>query len=216
MLQTSAQRVVLFGGSFDPIHNGHLGVAQFAKQALRAQQLIFVPARQSPHKHQPPLASETQRLAMIQLAISDLEGFEVSDCEFYRLQPSYSVDTVRYFRRRLGEQSELFWLVGADNVAGFAQWHQVDQFVRLCRVCFMVRGGCPAPDLDQLAPYFDRQTIEQMKEDMLETPRIDISSTDIRQRIAAGLPIDGLVPPAVAAYIERHGLYKPSPAGGKT
>jgi nicotinate-nucleotide adenylyltransferase len=199
--------IILFGGSFDPIHNGHLAVAEYAFEHLDAARLIFIPARRSPHKSTGPSADGAARLAMIRLAIAGRAGFEVSDCELHRADPSYTLDTVRYFREQVGADAELFWLVGADTITELEHWYHVEELFGLCRLRIMYRGGMPRPDLGRLVPAFGPVRVGQLENDILATPLIDASSTEVRFRIAAGAPMDELVPPAVLGYIRQHGLY---------
>ena len=200
-------RIVLFGGSFDPIHNGHLAVAGYAFEHLSADRLIFIPARRSPHKTHGPSADGASRLAMIRLAISGRTGFEVSDCELHRADPSYTLDTVRHFREAVGSAGELFWLVGADAIGDLDKWYRIDEVLAMCRVCIMYRGGLPRPDLGRLVCAFGAERAAQLERDILPTPLVDASSSEIRPRLAAGLPVDDLVPAGVLAYIRDHGLY---------
>lgn len=205
------QRIVLFGGSFDPIHNGHLTVAGFAFEHLAADRLIFIPARRSPHKSSGPSADGAARLSMIRLAIAGRAGFEASDCELHRADPSYTLDTVRHFREQVGAEGELFWLVGADAIGDLDKWYRIGEVLAMCRVCIMYRGGLPRPDLGRLVCAFGAACAAQLERDILPTPLIDASSSEIRPRLAAGLPADDLVPPAVLEYIRQHGLYGTAP-----
>lgn len=203
----SKHTIILFGGSFDPIHNGHLAVAAYAFERLEARRLIFVPARRSPHKGAGPRADGTSRLAMIRLAIAGREGFEVSDCELHRAEPSYTLDTVRHFREQVGNDVEIFWLVGVDAVADLDKWYHIDELQDMCRICIMHRGGMPRPDLGRLVRAFGSERVRQLENDILPTPLIDASSTDIRARVAAGKAVDKLVPAGVLDYIRSHALY---------
>lgn len=201
------KNIILFGGSFDPIHNGHLAVASYAFDHLGADRLIFIPAQRSPHKTDSPAADGAARLAMIRLAISGCKGFEVSDCELRRPAPSYTIDTVLHFRDQTAGEAEIFWLVGADVIADLAQWYRVEELLKQCRLCIMYRGGLPRPDLSRLIPAFGTERVRQLEKDLLATPLIDASSTDIRARLAAGNPLADLVCAPVLDYIHQNGLY---------
>ena len=201
------QRIVLFGGTFDPVHVGHTTVAQFAAEHLCADMVFFIPARRSPHKRVNPVASGEHRLAMLRLAARQCKRFHVSDCELRREEPSYTLDTVLYFRRRFGASAQLFWLIGDDMLKDLPKWHRVDDLLDACTLCVMHRGGCPPPEFEALqALGADR--VARLRANLLETPSVDISSTEIRRKLAAGHDVTGLLPPLVLDYIEKNGLYR--------
>lgn len=203
----SIQKIILFGGSFDPIHKGHLTVAEFAFDQLDGDRLFFIPARRSPHKSEGPFASGQARLTMIRLAIAGRDRFETSDCELRRPPPSYTLDTVRHFRQVFGSSAEFFWLVGADAANDLGRWYHIDELLDACRLCIMHRGGMPSPRLDHLIKPLGAQRVAQLERHMLATPRIEADSTAIRARLAAGKSVEDLLPPAVLDYIRRERLY---------
>ncbi len=199
--------VALFGGSFNPIHVAHLAVARAAMEALGLTRLVLVPSARPPHKPPADLAADTHRLAMCRLAVADDPRFEVSDVELRRQGPSYTVDTLADFRRRRPEAS-LVLLVGADMLRDLHRWHRFDEIVRLARVVTVPRPGVELGRLEPLRRALGDAVADALLADVLATPRMDVSATDIRRRIRQGLPIDGLVPPAVADYIRDHRLYR--------
>lgn len=200
-------RIILFGGTFDPIHLGHVRAAEAAQQYLDAERVIFIPARRSPCKPEPPSASEEDRLRMVQLAIEGHEGFEVSDCEFHRPPPSYTVETVQEFRERLGSEADLFWLLGADAVKDLPRWYQIDRLMELCRIAVMYRAGYPKPGFSLCKPYFTAEQIRSLEENVVPVPLVDISSSEIRRRLACGQDASDRVPAPAAEYIRRRRLY---------
>ena len=143
----------MFGGSFDPIHSGHLHVAHYALQELAADELIFVPAHRSPHKTDFPTSGH-HRFAMIEKAIDGFDGFAVSDCELSRPEPSYTLDTVRFFRNQFGSEAVLHWLTGADQLADLGKWYCVGDLLKECRLSVMVRAGYPPPDFSRFESLF--------------------------------------------------------------
>lgn len=199
-------KIILFGGSFDPIHTGHLRVAHHAMQELKAQELIFVPARRSPHKTDIPVSGH-HRFAMIREAIKDRLNFSVSDCELSRPEPSYTLDTVRFFRDLLGPDVVLHWLTGADQLTDLGKWYRIDELLAECRVSVMVRAGYPLPDISCYEGVFSSDHIEQLKKDIVHTPLIDLSSTDIRHQLTSGNVQPGALPSSVLDYIIQHRLY---------
>ncbi|MBE0535307.1 MAG: nicotinate (nicotinamide) nucleotide adenylyltransferase [Phycisphaerae bacterium] len=201
------QRQLLFGGTFDPVHAGHIAVAEFAAAQLRADDVVFIPAKRSPHKHVDPVASGDQRLAMLRLATAGRKRFEVSDCELRREEPSYTLDTVLYFRRRFASEAELFWLIGADMVRDLAKWYRVRELLDACTLCVMHRGGYPPPKLDGLETL-GAERLARLRANVLETPSVDISSSEIRCKVASGEDVTGLLCPAVLDYIKKNGLYR--------
>ncbi|HOI54978.1 MAG TPA: nicotinate (nicotinamide) nucleotide adenylyltransferase [Phycisphaerae bacterium] len=198
--------IALFGGSFNPIHVAHLAVARAAMEALGLERLVLVPSARPPHKPSADLAADTHRLAMCRLAAADDPRFEVSDVELRRQGPSYTVDTLADVRRRRPEAS-LVLLVGADMLRDLHLWHRFEEIVRLARVVTLPRPGVELGRLEPLRRALGDATADALLADVLPTPRVDVSATDIRRRIRQGLPIDGLVPPAVADYIREHRLY---------
>jgi nicotinate-nucleotide adenylyltransferase len=200
------KKIILFGGSFDPIHTGHLRVANHALRELAADELIFVPAHRSPQKTDFPTPGH-HRFAMIEKAIDGFGGFSVSDCELSRPEPSYTLDTVRFFRDQFGPDAILHWLTGADQLTDLKKWYCVCDLLKECRLSVMVRAGYPQPDFNRFKGLFPPACIEQLKSDIVRTPRIDLSSTDIRCQLSSGsVPPDAL-PADVLQYITRHHLY---------
>ena len=188
-------RVALFGGSFDPVHHGHLLIAQDAVEQLGLDRLVFLPAGINPHKlQQAPVASPGQRLRMLEAAIAGVARLECDPLELERSGPSYTVDTVETYKSRW-PQARLFLLLGEDNLAKLHTWHRIERLRELVEFVYFVRAlGAGAASSPQ-----DHLRLER---------RIDISSTEIRQRIARGLPIHYLVPESVRALIQSNALYQ--------
>lgn len=200
------RKVILFGGSFDPIHTGHLRVAHHALQELAADEVIFIPAHRSPHKTDFPTLGR-HRLAMIKKAIENYDGFSVSDCELMRPEPSYTLDTVRFFRNQCGPDAILHWLTGADQLDDLGKWYCISDVLKECRISVMVRAGYPPPDFSRFENIFPPSRLKQLKVDIVQTPQIDLSSTDIRRQLSSGsVPPDAL-PSGVLEYIMRCHLY---------
>ncbi|OHB65197.1 MAG: nicotinate (nicotinamide) nucleotide adenylyltransferase [Planctomycetes bacterium RBG_13_62_9] len=202
------RRIALFGGTFDPIHLGHTQVAQAAATRIDAEKVVFIPAKCSPLKGFSPRAGDRARLEMIALAIAGTDVFAVSDCELQRPAPSYTLDTVRQFQRQYGPQTTIHWLLGADAVGDLAHWYRVRELIDECHVTTMQRAGYEPPDLDRFESIWGPHRVAKLKGDIIETPRIDISSTEVRRRLAAGGDVRDMLPPDVVEYIHRHGLYQ--------
>jgi nicotinate-nucleotide adenylyltransferase len=203
----------LFGGSFDPIHFGHLIIARSVREQLGLDQVVFLPSAAPPHKGAGSLSPPQHRAAMVSRAIEDEPGFAVSDFDLARPGPTYTIETVAYFREHLGATRDLCWIIGSDSLAELSTWHQVEKLVDLCRIVTAIRAGDERPDLSALKRRLRPEQVTRLEADILPTPRIDISATDIRRRVADGESIRYLVPEPVRAYIRRHGLYSPA-AGG--
>lgn len=200
-------RIILFGGSFDPIHLGHIEVARASQAKLQAQEVIFIPAKQSPHKNVEPSASPADRLHMIALAIANDNGFRVSPCEIDRPSPSYTLDTVKLFRDETKSNTELCFLIGADAIPDLHRWYRIEELMSLCRLCTMCRGGFDKPDFSILKNQFPPERIAQLEHDVIRTPMLNISSTEIRRMLSDGKSVVGIVPGVVAGYIRKNRLY---------
>jgi nicotinate-nucleotide adenylyltransferase len=205
---TDAAQVGVLGGTFDPIHVGHLAVARAARRELGLDEVLVVPAANPPHKLGVPMAPADDRLAMVELAAAGEPGIAASRIELDRPGPSWTVDTLAALlddARAAGRDVALTLILSADAFAGLPTWHEPARLLRLARVAVAPRPGHALPSLDGL-PADLRDLAGSTV--FLEGPNLDVSATDIRRRVAAGLPIDGLVAPPVARYIEAHHLYR--------
>jgi nicotinate-nucleotide adenylyltransferase len=196
--------VGVIGGSFDPIHVGHVSIAREVRERLALDRMAFVPAGQPPHKADKHLTGVEQRVEMVWLAIAGDPHFELSRVDVDRPGPCYSVDTVRLLREAWGEETQIYFTIGADSLVELPTWYRPEELLRLCQVVAVERPGYPV----------DRGIVERLYPDApsilyleLETP-VDVSSTEIRRRVAEGRSIRGMVPEAVERYIHRHGLYR--------
>jgi nicotinate-nucleotide adenylyltransferase len=205
------QIIALFGGTFDPVHVGHIAVTRCAAETIRAEKVIFIPARRSPLKSFFPRASDEDRLNMIELAIADESGFEVSDYEIKKKGPGFTLQTVRKFKEDLGPRSDIYWLAGADVINELNRWHGILDLIDECNLAVMYRAGCNKPDFSKYEDAWSPQRVKKMRSNIIETPLVDISSTDIRKRLVAGedpTEMPDILHPKVAAYIKARGLYK--------
>ncbi|NLX14832.1 MAG: nicotinate (nicotinamide) nucleotide adenylyltransferase [Phycisphaerales bacterium] len=203
--------VVLFGGSFNPVHHGHLLVARSVAEHLGAQRIVLIPAAQPPHKYglgTPNLAPAEDRLEMLRRATAGDSDFEVSDIELRRAGPSYTILTVETYLRMLSTDVPCCWLIGADTLEDLHTWHRVRDLCDLVRIVTAARPGFETPNLAALAEILPRELLGQIRNDILPTPRIDISASQVRQRISAGRSIRYLVPEAVRTFIEEQRLYR--------
>jgi len=209
------QAVVLFGGTFNPVHHGHLIVARAVAEHFGFRRITLVPAALSPHKAPPgasgvvePTAAE--RLAMVRLATADDDLFEVSDMDLTRPPPSYTCETLRAARDAHGPDTPLYWIIGADMLADLPAWRQAEDVLSLANVITAARPGCgPQPEeaLAKLRTRLPGDLVGKLAEGIVRTPLVEISSTDIRRRVAAGRPIRYLTPHSVVDYIEGARLY---------
>jgi len=192
------------GGSFDPIHVGHTSIAREVYERLGLSRMVFVPAGEPPHKLDKQLAEPEHRLAMVRLAVAGVPHFAVSRLDLDRPGPCFSVDTVRLFRDALGSEAHLYFLIGADSLAELATWYRPRHLLRLCHVVAVERPGYSVAreEFERLFPG-----APPVVHVSLRSP-VDVSSTDIRRRVAEGRSIRGLVSDAVACYIQRHDLYR--------
>ncbi|MBN1641508.1 MAG: nicotinate-nucleotide adenylyltransferase [Anaerolineae bacterium] len=197
-------RIGVIGGTFDPIHLGHLIVAEEARTRLGLSQVVFVPAGQPPHKRAHALTSPDQRVEMVQLAIADNEAFGLSRVDVDRPGPCYTVDTIGLLQSAWGDEVEIYFLIGSDSLADLPVWYQPQRLLRLCTVVAIERPGYP-PDLDRLERRLPGAAAQIV---LLRAPTLDISATEIRERVRSGRSIRYLVPDGVAHYIYQRHLYR--------
>jgi len=183
------KNIGIYGGTFDPIHHAHLILAREAREILALEKIIFVPAAISPGKDS-PVASAEMRLSMLRAAIKGETGLVVDECELNRPPPSYTIDTIEEIRRREVD-SEIYYLIGEDNLSALASWHRFEQLQKMVRFVVLDRTGTQTNHSYQVVHR-----------------RIDISATEIRKRIASGRSIRYLVPPAVEEIIRQSNLYR--------
>lgn len=203
----ASNRVLLFGGSFNPIHHGHCLMARAAAERLGVQRTVLIPSARPPHKSR-DLASAEHRLTMVQLAIAGEPGFEACDLELQRQGPSFTLPTVEEFRRREPD-AEFFWLIGSDSIGELAGWHRIAELADLCTFATVERAGWDVNDLGRLAERLREDQIERIRRHVLsDVPAVGISATEVRHRVAEGRSIRWLVPEPVADHIARNGLYR--------
>ncbi len=203
-----SQGIALFGGTFDPIHHGHLIVARAVMEHLDLARVVFIPAPNPPHKIGQSLSAAEHRLQMARLAIAGEPRFEVSDIEIHRAGLSYTILTVEAYRRMVGPDVPLAWIIGGDSLPELHTWYRVRELVDACRIVTAVRPGYETPDLSILQRSLTDEQVARLGGDIITTPRIDISSTEIRRRVRAGLSVRYLVPEAVAEYVDANRLYR--------
>ncbi|HET6430556.1 MAG TPA: nicotinate-nucleotide adenylyltransferase [Phycisphaerae bacterium] len=215
------ERIVLFGGTFNPIHHGHLIAARAVAEYFHFERITLVPAASPPHKPMLDLPQEGEvvakaptaedRMEMVRLAVEGEELFEISDIELNRRPPSYTFDTLMALRDRHGLEAKLYWVVGADMLADLPNWHRATEVVDMATIITAARppwteklGGI----LENLAGRFRPDQLPRLEAAVAPTPLIDITSTQIRHRVRAGRSIRYLAPDAVIDYIARKGLYR--------
>lgn len=205
---TAKRKIALFGGTFDPIHLGHTTVAAEAVKQINAEKIIFIPAKRSPLKGLYPAASDTDRFAMLALAVADNKKFEISDYELRKPRPSYTLETVRQFQANLGGETTIHWLIGADSIDELPLWYEITKLIDECNLSTMYRAGCDKPDFSKFKDIWGSERVEKLQRNVIQTSLIDISSTEIRNRLAAGRDVSDMLHPAVADYIRKHNLYQ--------
>lgn len=197
----------ILGGTFDPIHLGHLALGREARSELDLEQVLFVPNAAPPHKRDQAVTAAHHREAMVALAIESEPAFVLSRIELDRPGPSYAVDSVTELadRSRAAGRPEPWFVLSAEVLEGFHSWREPERVLQQCRVAVAPRPGAEPLDRDWLTAHFPGY-MERFA--FLPGPELDIASTAIRERVARGSPIKGLVPQAVVHYIEAHGLYQ--------
>jgi len=202
------RKIVLFGGTFDPIHLGHTIVTADAAKHVGAEKTVFIPAKRSPLKGFSPKVSDDDRFKMIELAIAEQKSFQVSDYELKKPAPSYTLKTVRKFQADYGSGASIHWLVGADGIDDLVYWHKIVELIDICNITTMYRAGCEPPNFARFENLWGRRRVEKLERNIIPTPLVDISSTEIRNRLAAGLDVTDMLHPDVADYIRKHKLYR--------
>jgi nicotinate-nucleotide adenylyltransferase len=214
---TAGGRIGLLGGTLDPIHVGHVQTARAAASALRLDRVIVLPSRVPPHRAHEPLASRYHRFAMCALAVNGIDGLAASDMELRAPGPSYTADTLVRFRDDSGlRASQVFFITGADAFAEIATWHRYPEVLDLANFVVVSRPGVTAETMRQRLPALESRMITVSQQGaaldgcgifLVDAATPDVSSTDIRRRLAAGEAIEGLVPAAVETHIRQHQLY---------
>lgn len=224
-MSETARRTGILGGRFDPVHRGHLAAAAAARRLLHLDRVLMLPSRLSPHRKQPARAGDADRLAMVALAVQDDPFLEPCDLELKADGPSYTATTLRRLHERGHPRTSLYFIVGADAFADIAGWHDYPRLLDAAHFVVVSRPGYPAASLaDALPAVRPRLRVvandtEPPAEETLRAPVVfliggdtpDISSSDIRTRLANGDALEERVPAAVAAYIDRRRLYTREP-----
>lgn len=197
-------RIGIMGGTFDPIHFGHLVTAEAARHAFKLDQVIFVPSGRPPHKRVRRVSADDHRYLMTVLATVTNPWFEVSRVELDRPGPSYAIDTVVHFRDRY-PGTEIFFITGADAILEIVSWERRTELFDLCHFIAATRPGYPMQELESLRSALEAEEFERINP--LEVPALAISSSDIRVRLNKGEPVKYLLPESVERYILKNSLY---------
>jgi len=197
------RRLGILGGTFDPVHHGHLVAAEEARHQLELDRVLFLPARVPPHKPNLPILPVQHRLRMLELAIAGKPFFSISHVDVDRPGPCYTVDALRLLRAEWGPDPALFFVEGADSLANILTWYQPQRLIELCELAVVEYRG-----IRMRLPYLEKQLPGlTARIHWVQMPFLDISSTDLRQRVREGRPISYLVPAAVEVYIQEQQLY---------
>ena len=202
-LTMGKKRVGIFGGTFDPIHMGHLIVAETIMDEFHLDKVVFIPAAVPPHKLDRQISPAKHRYMMAMLATCSNPRFQVSDMEMHRQGPSYSRDTLAQLLKEHGSDTEFYFIVGADSVENLHTWNRIDELLTMCHFIGASRPGC-MPDMEKIAQRFGSLA---EKIHCLETPELEISSTEIRHRVGQKRTIRYIVPETVEQYIYKEKLY---------
>ena len=197
-------KIGIMGGTFDPIHLGHLATAEAVRELFTLDEILFIPAARPPHKLGRQVTDERHRLTMTQLATRSNKFFRVSDMELRRTGLSYTLDTMNELHKTFGNSTELFFIIGADSLADLSKWHAARELVEKCHFIATTRQGVDI-DFSAVESYFGAAAREHIHR--VTTPGLEISSTDLREKIRLGRSIKYLVPEAVEKYIAEEGLY---------
>lgn len=208
------KRIGVFGGSFDPIHYGHLLMAEQCREFAELDSVVFIPAAQSPLKRDAPIAQSRQRMEMLRLATSGHDAFGLDTCELDRSGPSFTILTLQ----ELSEKSpadELFLIVGSDSIKDFGRWREPEKILDLALPLIVTRPGQPV-DIDVLRQYASPARWTKIAQGQVRAPLVEISSSDMRRRIADGRSIRYMTPRAVEAYIYAQGVYQSGQPASKS
>jgi nicotinate-nucleotide adenylyltransferase len=200
------QRIGVIGGTFDPIHYGHLAAAEEARVRMNLERVLFVVAGVPPHKLDEEVTPVEHRLAIVSLAIASNPHFEISRVDVDRPGPSYTVDTISILRKQWGQETEVYFIMGLDSLVELPTWHHPQRLIQLCRLLAVKRPGFETDmaELEASVPGMSSRV------EIIDMPEMDISSSDLQQRVRDGLPIKYQVPEEVERYIMEHGLYRRS------
>jgi nicotinate-nucleotide adenylyltransferase len=191
------------GGTFDPIHYGHLIIAEESRRVFNLDKVIFVTAGQPPHKKDYQVSPAEHRYALAQIATATHPDFVCSRMEIERIGPSYSIDTIRQVRKDYSQSANIYFITGTDAIAEILTWHEHEQLTKICKLIAAMRPGY---NLDKLKDRLPTEYLDQII--FLDVPGVHISSTELRKRIAEGNSIKYMVPEAVEIYIDKHKLYR--------
>lgn len=207
---TESAGVLLFGGSFNPIHHGHLIVCRDVAERLNVRAAVLIPTNNPPHKQRADLAPIADRLEMCRLATYDDPLLSVSDYEARQSGPNFTLLTVQAFQRE--HSDPLYWLIGTDSLGELHTWYRVGELADACTLVTAARAGY-VEATEHLPRVLRAEQMERIRRHILPSPRIDISATEIRRRVAAGQSVRWLTPRAVEAYIRERGLYQSAAPG---
>ncbi|MBI1904048.1 MAG: nicotinate-nucleotide adenylyltransferase [Planctomycetia bacterium] len=199
-------RLGVFGGTFDPVHLGHLLLAESCRESCRLDRVWFVPAGQPPHKTNHALTPAEKRIEMLKLAIGGHEAFDICRLEIDRPGPSYSYETLAAIRQQQ-PGAELFFLMGSDSLADLPTWREPAKICELAELVVVRRAGAEGPDWSRIEGLASKDRIDRFRRGAVEMPLVDIKSRDIRRRVAEGRSIRFMTPRAVEVYVQAQGLY---------
>ena len=201
------KRIGILGGTFNPIHTGHLIMAEEVCKNHHLSKIIFIPTYIPPHKYVNDLVDAHHRYQMIKAAISGISKFEVSDLEIVREGKSYTIDTIQEILSHYGEDDEIFLIMGADSLNELELWKNIKKLAQLCHFVIANRPGFKTEASDRLVEIIGSDNILDIERLKVDISPVDISSTNIRKKVNDGVQIKGLVPECVEAYIKEHNLY---------
>jgi len=198
------QKIGIMGGTFDPIHVGHLVTAEAVRNEYGLDKVLFIPAANPPHKQNQKVTPAIHRYIMTAMATYSNPYFHVSSIELDRPGPSYTIDTIYELIDKFGPQTEIYFITGADAIQEIPTWDRIEELLGLCQFIAATRPGC-VPSVDNIKEYFGELGVSRIHR--LNTPELEISSTDIRARIKSACSIKYIVPESVENYIIKEGLY---------
>jgi nicotinate-nucleotide adenylyltransferase len=207
MTPASARRVAVFGGTFDPVHVGHLIVAEQCREQARLDEVWFVPAARPPHKPEGALTPFDRRVEMLELAVAGRPDFRVDEIERELPGPSYTAETLADLAARR-PNTDLHFILGADSLTDLPQWREPARILELATILAVGRPGWTVPPADELCSALKLVANAPLRVQVIQSPLIEISSRDLRRRVALGRSLRYLVPRAIEVYIQNHRLYQ--------